>query len=207
MTFVPQPAPWDCQCGEGRNSALVAECPICHTKRPYEYTAPEAVLAVRSDYPQAGESMEVDHSREGLRYGTSAPPTDAEMDAEIVQAESASIGPWTTEQREGWKERRLAQSAADHPDPISRSAELPDGKGMYARGYAGPIQFSGVTGSVDIDPLVLQMALDVTNKAAQTGLVQSVSVGLKGPSQARCIIRFDLDVASAPWPRGVRDDG
>ena len=58
VPFTPQPAPWDCQCGEGRNSALVEECPVCHAKRPYEYTAPIPVLAVPADYPQPGESME-----------------------------------------------------------------------------------------------------------------------------------------------------
>jgi hypothetical protein len=62
-------------------------------------------------------------------------------------------------------------------------------------------------GSVDVDPLVVQMALDVANKAAQTGVVQSVTVGLKNPSQARVIIRYDVDVASVPWPRAVKDEG
>jgi hypothetical protein len=34
------PLAWDCQCGINRNSAMVAECPVCHTPRPFDYTPP-----------------------------------------------------------------------------------------------------------------------------------------------------------------------
>lgn len=180
VPFTPQPAPWSCQCGENRNSALVDECPVCHAKRPYEYTAPEPVLAVPSDYPQPGESMD-DYERR--MKGKSS---DAEIDRQVDEIMS------------GREARPL--------DP-GRARELPDPQGLYAKGYASPISFAGPIGSVDVDPLVLQMALDVANKAAQTGVVQSVTVGLKGPSQARVIVRFDLDVASVPWPRAVKDEG
>jgi hypothetical protein len=172
VPFTPQPAPWSCQCGIDRNSALVDECPVCHAKRPYEYTAPEPVLAVPSDYPQPGESME---------------------DYAVRMKEKASN----------------VVDVSGSPailDP-GRARELPEPAGLYAKGYASPISFAGPIGSVDVDPLVLQMALDVANKAAQTGVVQSVTVGLKNPSQARCIVRFDLDVASVPWPRAVKDEG
>jgi hypothetical protein len=213
VPFTPQPAPWSCQCGVDRNSALVEECPVCHAKRPYEYTAPEPVLAVPSDYPQPGESMEDyairmkdDQFRKEPRHATSGPPTDAEMDAELAEIESASIGPWSPAARENWKARRLAAFYEKKPVDPGRARELPDPQGLCAKGYASPISFAGPVGSVDVDPLLLQMALDVANKAAQTGVVQSVTVGLKGPSQARVIVRFDLDVASAPWPRAVKDE-
>lgn len=176
VPFSPQPAPWSCQCGVDRNSALVDECPVCHTKRPYEYTAPKPVLAVPSDYPQPGESM-------------------ADYAARMQQGKLADTTKDVT-----------VEGGIQTADP-GRARELPDPKGMLAKGYASPIQFAGPVGSVDVDPLVLQMALDVANKAAQTGVVQSVTVGLKNPSQARCIVRFDLDVASVPWPRGVKDEG
>jgi hypothetical protein len=217
VPFTPQPAPWSCECGKDRNSALVDECPVCHAKRPYEYTAPEPVLAVPSDYPQPGESMEdyaVRMASPRVRKAAPVvPPTDAEMDAELDLVDQARIGPMTNEERQHAKSRRLSAWYAEnkgipdvHAEP-GRARELPDPQGLYAKGYASPISFAGPIGSVDVDPLVLQMALDVANKAAQTGVVQSVTVGLKGPSQARVIVRFDLDVASVPWPRAVKDEG
>jgi len=183
VPFTPQPAPWSCACGKDRNSALVDECPVCHAKRPYEYTVPEPVLAVPSDYPQPGESMEDYAVRMRDATGFNKPAGFGD-DAEIATAVKEGIT----------------------VDP-GRARELPDPKGVYAKGYASPISFAGPIGSVDVDPLVLQMALDVANKAASTGVVQSVTIGLKNPSQARVIVRFDLDVASLPWPRGVKDDG
>jgi hypothetical protein len=222
VPFAPQPSPWSCQCGVDRNSALVEECPVCKTKRPYEYTAPEPVLAVPSDYPQPGESME-DYARrmqdkpqaerdrdyaewDRRRYEALRPPSDADLEAEIQEIE-AKHGKYNAKGRQKYKAKRLAEFAELHPVDPGRARELPDPKGLYAKGYASPISFAGPIGSVDVDPLVLQMALDVANKAAQTGIVQSVTVGLKGPSQARVIVRFDLDVASVPWPRAVKDEG
>lgn len=35
------PGPWDCACGPQHNSAMVAECPVCHTPRPFDYTPPK----------------------------------------------------------------------------------------------------------------------------------------------------------------------
>lgn len=34
------PGPWDCSCGPAHNSAMVVECPTCHTPRPFDYTPP-----------------------------------------------------------------------------------------------------------------------------------------------------------------------
>jgi hypothetical protein len=187
--FSPQPAPWSCQCGADRNSALVEECPVCHAKRPYEYTAPEPVLAVPADYPQPGESME-DYAKRMAGNKVAAALDDVRQGkaglAETLDMLSAPVDPG--------RKRELPEITASPPSAAT------------ATGYAGPISFAGPIGSVDVDPLVLQMALDVANKAASTGVVQSVTVGLKNASQARIIIRYDVDVASVPWPRGVKDD-
>ncbi len=178
--FTPQPAPWSCLCGVDRNSALVDECPVCHTKRPYEYTAPEPVLAVPADYPQPGESMEEYAKRMKEKPGHEYRTNEAEIATAVKEGISVDAG---------------------------RARELPDPSSIATTGYFAPIQFAGPVGSVEIDPGILQLVLDVVNKAAATSAVRSVTVGLKNPGQARLVVRADFDLSMVQYPRVVKDDG
>lgn len=69
------PGPWDCACGPQHNSAIVAECPFCHTRRPFDYEAPTPTLPSLDERfdmllakQRAGQGLTVPQSGRGPGY-------------------------------------------------------------------------------------------------------------------------------------------
>jgi len=106
LTPKPTPTPgdaplaWDCPCGPAHNSALVAECPTCHTRRPFDYIPPppeNLPLDERFDRELArlrgqGGALQVSQPGGGRGPGYHVPvklrqgETSIDIDAILIQA-------------------------------------------------------------------------------------------------------------------------
>lgn len=162
-----EPKPWDCTCGPSHNSAIIDQCPVCHDRRPFDYTPPVPENApfqshpVREDWPQPDES-----------------PDD-------------------------YAKRMDEARGRDLPE---QGNEVTPGAGVvHVAGYYCPIEFAGPVGSVSVDPALVQQVVDLTNAAARSAAVRSVTIGVKNPQQARLVLRVDFDLGEA-GVRTVRDE-
>lgn len=164
-----EPKPWDCLCGKAHNSAIVEQCPVCKTRRPFDYTPPVPENApfqgrygdygghpVREDWPQPDESPDDYAKRMDEARGRELP----EQGSEVTPSAGVS----------------------------------------HVAGYYCPIEFAGPVGSVSVDPALVQQVVDLTNAAARSAAVRSVTIGVKNPQQARLVFRVDFDLGEA----GVR---
>lgn len=180
---VPVPAPWDCQCGPRRNSALIESCPTCGTLRPYPYTPPEITTA---------DDAEIVHGPGELPEDYPRPDETPEAFAQRMAARTAA----------------LADTPV--PVPISREPDVaPLALGSPGR---GPGHYAAVTfrmgkASIAIDPVVLQLVMETANKAAIHGGVHALDVTVDSPTRVRLTLSATFDRTGDALPHVVQDDG